>query len=198
MDTPEALLLVALCAFYAIYFIKMLALRRQGIDGNIMGKGDKPRAARRVELALKAVTVLGAAAQLASVLFPGLPGRMPAPKPIAAAGVFLAWAGCVFFLMSVTAMKTNWRAGFSAEQRTELVTDGVYRISRNPAFVGFDLLYLGTAAACPNITIFVAAAAAMTLFHVQILGEERHLYATFGDAYTQYQSRVGRYLGWRA
>ena len=198
MDAPEILLLTALCAFYAIYFIKMLALRRQGIDGNIMGRGDKPRAARRVELALMAVTVLGAAVQFASVLFPGLPGRMSAPWPVAAAGVFLAGAGCAFFLLSVAAMKTNWRAGFSAEQRTKLVTDGVYRISRNPAFVGFDLLYIGTAVACPNIAIFIAAAAAMALFHIQILGEEKHLYAAFGAAYTQYKSHVGRYLGRRA
>ncbi len=36
-----------------------------------------------------------------------------------------------------------WRAGVSEKEKTELVTAGIYRWSRNPAFLGFDLLYIG-------------------------------------------------------
>lgn len=40
-------------------------------------------------------------------------------------------------------MRDSWRAGISETDKTELVTEGIYQISRNPAFLGFDLLYIG-------------------------------------------------------
>ena len=40
-------------------------------------------------------------------------------------------------------MRDFWRAGISETDKTELVTEGIYQISRNPAFLGFDLLYIG-------------------------------------------------------
>ncbi len=47
-------------------------------------------------------------------------------------------------------MRDSWRAGFSYDQRTGLVMTGIYRLSRNPAFLGFDLLYIGCAAVPSN------------------------------------------------
>ena len=40
-------------------------------------------------------------------------------------------------------MRDFWRAGISETDKTELVTEGIYQISRNPAFLGFDVLYFG-------------------------------------------------------
>ena len=40
-------------------------------------------------------------------------------------------------------MRDFWRAGIPETDKTELVTEGIYQISRNPAFLGFDLLYIG-------------------------------------------------------
>ena len=39
-------------------------------------------------------------------------------------------------------MKNSWRAGIPSEDKIEFVSNGIYKISRNPAFVGFDLLYI--------------------------------------------------------
>lgn len=39
-------------------------------------------------------------------------------------------------------MRDSWRAGISETDKTELVTEGIYQISRNSAFLGFDLLYI--------------------------------------------------------
>ena len=47
------------------------------------------------------------------------------------------------FVTSVVTMRDSWRAGVSKTDKTELVTDGIYQISRNPAFLGFDLVYIG-------------------------------------------------------
>ncbi len=51
--------------------------------------------------------------------------------------------GVLAFIVSVTQMKENWRAGVQKEEKTSLVTTGIYSISRNPAFLGFDLMYIG-------------------------------------------------------
>ena len=40
-------------------------------------------------------------------------------------------------------MRDSWRAGISETYKTELVTEGIYQISRNPVFLGFELLYIG-------------------------------------------------------
>ena len=91
-------------------------------------------------------------------------------------------------------MGLNWRAGFNEQQRTELVTTGIYRFSRNPAFVAFDLLYLGFALIFPNLLMIVMAVLALFLFDLQIRGEENYLITVFGERYRDYQKAVRRYL----
>ena len=181
-----------LCLFYAVYIIKMLLLRRQGINGSLLGKGDKPAGAKTIEKLLKAATGMGAAVQFASVLFPGY--FLVSGLLFSILGLIIMALGCIFFLLAIIAMKNNWRAGFNSNQNTNLVTRGIYRVSRNPAFVGFDLLYIGCALACPSwINIFVSVLA-VTLFHVQVIGEEKYLSGVFGEEYQRYQAKVRRYL----
>jgi protein-S-isoprenylcysteine O-methyltransferase Ste14 len=77
------------------------------------------------------------------------------------------------------------------------VTNGIYKFSRNPAFVGFDLLYIGCAAVYPNIINIASVLACIILFHVQILEEERFCAEAFGLGYTDYKAKVMRYFGRR-
>ncbi len=51
--------------------------------------------------------------------------------------------GVMVFILAVFTMRDSWRAGVSKTEKTELVTSGIYQISRNPAFLGFDLAYTG-------------------------------------------------------
>lgn len=195
MTPHTAISLLILAAFYGIYLTKMLLLRRQGIDGSLLGKGKKPDKKRLVEIILRAATLLGCIIQFASVLFPRLfPGLAPSTG-VWYAGTAAATAGCVLFTLAVIQMRENWRAGFNASQNTSLVTHGIYSISRNPAFAGFDLLYIGCAIAYSNILNITAAIAAVILFHMQILGEEAFLINTFGAPYTAYAAKVRRYFG---
>ena len=117
------------------------------------------------------------------------------PTAVRAAGLVFMCAGTAFFITAMTAMKDNWRAGFDENQRTNLVKNGVYKISRNPAFVGFDLLYLGCATVFPNAFNMAAAVISILLFHLQILGEENFCATAFGDEYTRYKAKTMRYIG---
>lgn len=90
--------------------------------------------------------------------------------------------GDVIFLLSVLCMKDSWRAGIPDKDKTELVTTGIYRFSRNPAFLGFDLMYIGVLLLYGNLLTLGFSLFAMMMLHLQILQEERFLASTFGRA----------------
>ena len=82
------------------------------------------------------------------------------------------------------------------EEKTELVTTGIYSISRNPAFLGFDLMYIGILITFFNWILCVVTCVVMVLFHLQIVNvEEDFLIEAFGDEYIKYRKKVCRYLG---
>jgi protein-S-isoprenylcysteine O-methyltransferase Ste14 len=76
-----------------------------------------------------------------------------------------------------------------------LVTTGPYTRFRNPIYLGEVLILLSLAELTKNIW-FVAAAAAFAILVtvLQILPEERHLQARFGDAYAGYRARSRRWI----
>ena len=183
-----------LSCFYIAYFAKQLALKKQGIDTNRLAKGRKARRTQIIERCLLGVTYVAAVMQFASVLFAAYFGAFSLPAAVRAAGCALMLGGVAFFVLALAVMRGNWRAGIDETQKTEFVSGGVYRISRNPAFVGFDLMYIGTVLACPNVLMAVAAGVAVLLLHLQILEEEQFLTATFGGAYDAYKSKTARYI----
>ena len=110
-------------------------------------------------------------------------------------GFCVGMVGDLIFLISVLCMKDSWRAGIPVKDKTELVTDGIYAYSRNPAFLGFDLQYIGMLLMFCNLLTGMFTVFAIVMLHLQILQEERYLTATFGTAYLDYRHRVFRYLG---
>ena len=103
--------------------------------------------------------------------------------------------GDAIFLLSVLCMRDSWRAGIPDKDETELVTTGIYRFSRNPAFLGFDLMYVGVLLLYGNLLTFGFSVFAIVMLHLQILQEERYLVNTFGAPYQEYCRHVSRYLG---
>ncbi len=76
-----------------------------------------------------------------------------------------------------------------------LVTSGVFRLSRNPIYLGFVLVLIGTAVLLGSLTPWlVAAAFAVFLDAVFVRFEERRLEEAFGDAWREYTRRVRRWL----
>ena len=107
----------------------------------------------------------------------------------------IAMLGDTIFLLSVLCMKDSWRAGIPDKDKTELVTTGIYRFSRTPAFLGFDLMYVGVLLLYGNLLTLSFSAFAIVMLHLQILQEERYLVNTFGAPYQEYCRHVSRYLG---
>jgi protein-S-isoprenylcysteine O-methyltransferase Ste14 len=107
-----------------------------------------------------------------------------------AAGVGFAISGVLAFRQARTTVDPTRPGAASA-----LVAAGVYRISRNPMYVGFALalaawaLSLGNALSLLLVPLFV-----LYLNRFQIIPEERALRARFGAAYDAYAGSVRRWL----
>ena len=81
------------------------------------------------------------------------------------------------------------------QKSTELVTSGVYSLSRNPMYVGDTLMLAGIAVWVGSILSLVPIAAFVWYIdRFQIVSEEKALAEIFGDRYAAYRSRVGRWL----
>lgn len=98
------------------------------------------------------VTTLGLPiAQILSIIF----GWSYLPASTCFTGFCVGILGDIIFLLSVLCMKDNWRAGIPDKDKTELVTTGIYRFSRNPAFLGFDFMYIGVLLMYGNVLTLV-------------------------------------------
>ena len=179
--------------FYGVYFGKMLRQRRRGIQTDQMGRGRKERRVYTIERVMKIATIAVVAAQVVSLCF----AWSFLPVPLRAVGMAVGFLGDLIFALSVFTMRDSWRAGIPESDETAMVTEGIYSVSRNPAFLGFDLLYLGVLLVYGNPLTLVFSLWAAVMLHLQILSEERHLSTVFGDTYLAYKARVGRYLGKR-
>ena len=185
-----ALAVIVLILFYGIYFAKMLLQKRRGIATRQIGH-KKDKSIRTAELLMGIATLGAPAAQLVSILF----GWNYMPVNARFTGFCIGIIGDFIFLLSVICMKDSWRAGIPNDEKTELVTTGIYKYSRNPAFLGFDFMYIGVMLIYLNpLTVIFSLFAVVTL-HLQILQEEKYLTVAFGSEYLEYKSRVFRYLG---
>ncbi len=81
------------------------------------------------------------------------------------------------------------------ERSTALVTGGVYRVTRNPMYLGMALLLLAWAVYLSSL-LPLAGPVVFVLYitRFQIRPEERALQARFGDDFARYAARVRRWL----
>ena len=188
---PYALLaLIVLAVFYGIYFGKVLAQKQRGIQTRQIGRR-KEKEIHTVETLMSIATLGAPIAQLMSIAL----GWNHLPAGARFTGCLIGMLGDGIFLLSVLCMKDSWRAGIPDKDKTALVTTGIYRYSRNPAFLGFDFMYVGVLLMYGNLLTLGFSIFAMIMLHLQILQEERYLVNAFGAPYQEYCRHVFRYLG---
>ena len=116
--------------------------------------------------------------------------REPVAMVLAALGLACDMAAIAGFLRARTTINPMRPTGTST-----LVEQGIYRLTRNPMYLGLALLL---SAWCiwrgPLLAAMVIAAFVIYITRFQILPEERVLAARFPDSYPGYCSRVRRWL----
>ena len=125
---------------------------------------------------------------------PGLSFTLAGSSAIAMALVALGGAVAIAGVIAFRDKRTTVNP-LTPSASSSVVSGGVYRVSRNPMYLGFLLalagwaVYLSNAGAALLLPVFVAY---MTQF--QIKPEERALLAKFGSEFAQYMSRVRRWI----
>jgi protein-S-isoprenylcysteine O-methyltransferase Ste14 len=124
-------------------------------------------------------------------------GWQPGP-PVALEFRWLAVAlmlmGSGIAIPSMLHLGEELRFGLSSEPSAELKSRGLYRLSRNPLYLGFYLIVMAACLYVPAWPILFFAALAIVIHHRIVLAEERFLRQRFGETYIHYTRQVRRYL----
>lgn len=114
--------------------------------------------------------------------------------PISWIGHAIGWP-IVALGLGLSAWAVLEAGNLDVEAPTKLMTGGPYAFSRNPMYVGWALIYLGTALAANSIWMVILFPIVLVYTHVvDVLKEERVLAQKFGDEFREYRERVRRYL----
>jgi protein-S-isoprenylcysteine O-methyltransferase Ste14 len=198
-DLKNILSLILFCGFLAAYILKLCFLyKRDNIKANVLGKGKKNKDIKNVELTVKITTLIWGATWLIESLGKGfildLVGAFTKNIIVQYIGIVVISMGLIIFISAMIFMKTSWRVGIDKQTKGVLITDGIYRYSRNPAFVGFDFMFLGLFLAFPNSLTLLVMVFNLWAIHRLILEEEKHLISTYGDSYKLYCTNTRRYM----
>lgn len=183
--------IILLLVFYGCYFGKMFLQKRQGIQTDQIGKG-KTGTAKVIETLMKITTILVPLVEVICIVF----NQTMLPFGARIKGAFIAAVGDIVFVTSVVTMNEIVGVLVSPKRTRQSLLQWPLQISRNPAFLGFDLVYIGILLMFFQWGLLVLSVAAMVMFHLQIVKvEEFFLLQTFGKDYMDYKRKVLRYFG---
>lgn len=87
-------------------------------------------------------------------------------------GTTLLFTALVWVLVAQVHMQKSWRIGIDEDVKTELVQNGLFKISRNPIFLGVRLMLLGLFLIIPNTATFTILITDELLIQAQVRLEE--------------------------
>ena len=127
-------------------------------------------------------------------LVPLQPVRLGAWQAIA--GVVLLAAGTVSAGWAFSTFRSAGTPVNPTEAAKFLVVKGIYRITRNPMYLGVVLAFTGLGLVFGSVWLLVLVAPmAIGLHGLAILREERHLEVRFGEDYRTYKAATSRWIG---
>ena len=105
----------------------------------------------------------------------------------------LTFFGLLIVIISLINLGNSTRFGLPTNS-TSFKTKGLYRLSRNPMYLGLHLFTLASIIYLANIFILIIGIYSLLVYHFIILAEEKFLEARFGRDYVEYKKKVRRYI----
>ena len=119
-----------------------------------------------------------------------LPHKVPISRGFFGLGAIVALMGILAFRQHGTTTNPA-----RPEEASALVTGGVYRLTRNPMYLGMAIILIGGVIRTANpFTLIAVAAFAWYITMFQIRPEEEVLTRNFGEEYEKYRSKVRRWI----
>lgn len=191
---PTATLLFLLLVFV---LRSIIVWKQTGVNPFVFGKSDN--AHDYIGLVYKIMTLL---TWVSITLFSFIPSQYDFLNPIKYLVTESAQiVGVTIFLVAFTwtaiaqfQMSKSWRIGIDYEEKTELVSSGLFNYSRNPIFLGILLSYLGTFLIAPNTLSFAVLLVIFFIIQTQVRLEEEYLGKVQGQSYLEYKKNVRRWI----
>lgn len=182
------------CAVLIFGFRVGLQLRRTGDHGLRLAK----QRATAAEIAATVLQACGLGGVLVLTILDTasyLPGQLDLGSPGAIAGVAVCASAVAITMLSQYQMGDSWRIGVDASEKNALVTDGMFKLSRNPIYSGMLLVGIGFVILVPHVLMVCCALVSYVGFEIQVRKvEEPYLRSVHGQSYLAYCRNVGRYL----
>ena len=103
--------------------------------------------------------------------------------------------GCALLLIIVSLLNLGKSTSLGVpDETTEFKNRGLYRFSRNPMYLGFNLLTIASMLITGHPVITGLGIYSIVIYHFIIKGEEKFLKQRFGDRYLEYLEKVRRYI----
>lgn len=142
----------------------------------------------RIALALLATAAALQLTTPTALAWPQLPVSL-------AGGAVVATIGFLIMLRAWWLFRVHETAICPTASTTALITNDVYRLTRNPMYLGIVLMLLGVALGSGGLFFYLAALAFFLIIDFVFCPyEEDKLAHAFGDQFDQYRDRVRRWL----
>lgn len=109
-------------------------------------------------------------------------------------GFILIHLALLWIIIAQIQMRDSWRVGIDHSAKTELKTNGLFSISRNPVFLGMLVTLAGVFFILPNAITLLVATVSVLLFQAQVRLEEDYLFKTHANTYIAYCKKTRRWI----
>jgi protein-S-isoprenylcysteine O-methyltransferase Ste14 len=204
MDNPmETFLKYFLLIYYSLFFLLAMLIptyrvwKTTGLNPYKLGNSDTAH-----DFIGKNFRIAMLACALVVIVFAFLPDIYQFLMPIsyltnstlAVIGQILLSFALIWVLVAQSHMQKSWRIGIDKDVKTELVQRGLFKVSRNPIFLGMRIMLLGLFLILPNAVMLLIWIAGDMLIQIQVRLEEEFLTRTHGESYLAYQKQVRRWI----
>jgi len=191
---------ISLFAFFSVFLGRSIWLKRKGTTVFVIGNGKKGFAdlLEKSFLIFFPIWLIEICIHALNLGFQFLPMFLVKPilnsQIIQFTGAIVISIGLVVFFLSLISFKSSWRVGIDTTSPGDLITSGIFSLSRNPIFLSMDLYFLGTFFIYSNLFFLLSFVCMVLGFHFQIRQEEMFLIKKYGDEYSNYMAQVNRYI----
>jgi protein-S-isoprenylcysteine O-methyltransferase Ste14 len=112
-------------------------------------------------------------------------------------GAFISLLAFGLLFSGLKNLGDSWRFGIDENQTVDLVTKGIYSVTRNPIYMFFNLWFLGTFLMNGTLIFLCFLLFTFVNLHFQVIKEEAFLRKVYGSAFVEYCSRTPRYFSWK-
>ena len=109
-------------------------------------------------------------------------------------GIAMCLLSCFWTVIAQIQMGNSWRIGIDNNKSTDLIVSGLFKVSRNPIFLGMIFTLIGFFLMLPNAVTLLVMVTGYILIQIQIRLEEEFLLKQHGRKYEEYKLNTRRLI----